>query len=118
MNIIHDFKGFAMCSEFIFDPAKWPRTQVDEDFTKLGKMFNAMRSVVRVPSLDPKYKIAVLASKQVRNSRWIFLLPQFCRMECCFSIIPETVSCWCRITASLTCCMGGRTENFLLISWP
>jgi len=27
--------------------------------------FNALRSVVRVPNLDPKYKIAVLASKQV-----------------------------------------------------
>lgn len=52
-------------SEFVFDPANWPRDQMDEDFSKLGKMFNAMRSVVRVPKLDPKYKIAVLASKQV-----------------------------------------------------
>ncbi|KAH7837642.1 hypothetical protein Vadar_016199 [Vaccinium darrowii] len=38
---------------------------MEEDFLKLSKMFNAMRSVVRVPALDPKYKIAVLASKQV-----------------------------------------------------
>lgn len=52
-------------SEFVFDPSKWPREQVDEDFSKLGKMFNAIKSVVRVPNLDPKYKIAVLASKQV-----------------------------------------------------
>ncbi|XP_020549920.1 formyltetrahydrofolate deformylase 1, mitochondrial isoform X3 [Sesamum indicum] len=52
------------CSEFVFDPAKWPREQMDDDFSKLSKMFSAMRSVVRVPSLDPKYKIAVLASKQ------------------------------------------------------
>lgn len=52
-------------SEFVFDPAKWPREQLDEDFSKLAKMFNAMRSVVRVPTLDPKYKIGVLASKQV-----------------------------------------------------
>ncbi|XP_057787021.1 formyltetrahydrofolate deformylase 1, mitochondrial-like [Salvia miltiorrhiza] len=55
---------FYSRSEFVFDPAKWPRNQMDEDFSKLGKMFNAMKSVVRVPNLDPKYKIAVLASKQ------------------------------------------------------
>lgn len=52
-------------SQFIFDPVKWPREQMDEDFNNLSKMFNAMRSVVRVPDQDPKYKIAVLASKQV-----------------------------------------------------
>ncbi|KAL0329484.1 UNVERIFIED_CONTAM: Formyltetrahydrofolate deformylase 1, mitochondrial [Sesamum radiatum] len=50
--------------EFVFDPAKWPREQMDDDFSRLSKIFSAMRSVVRVPSLDPKYKIAVLASKQ------------------------------------------------------
>ncbi|XP_020549917.1 formyltetrahydrofolate deformylase 1, mitochondrial isoform X1 [Sesamum indicum] len=55
---------FYSRSEFVFDPAKWPREQMDDDFSKLSKMFSAMRSVVRVPSLDPKYKIAVLASKQ------------------------------------------------------
>ncbi|KAI6702900.1 hypothetical protein NL676_012036 [Syzygium grande] len=55
---------FYSRSEFIFDPIKWPRGQMDEDFLKLSKKFNAMRSVVRVPILDPKYKIAVLASKQ------------------------------------------------------
>ncbi|KAH6818023.1 formyltetrahydrofolate deformylase [Perilla frutescens var. frutescens] len=55
---------FYSRSEFVFDPAKWPRAEMDEDFSKLAKMFNAMRSVVRVPNLDPKYKIAVLASKQ------------------------------------------------------
>jgi formyltetrahydrofolate deformylase len=52
-------------SQFIFDPVKWPREQMDEDFKNLSKMFNAMRSIVRVPDRDPKYKIAVLASKQV-----------------------------------------------------
>ncbi|EXC02123.1 Formyltetrahydrofolate deformylase [Morus notabilis] len=51
-------------SEFIFDPAKWPRPQMDEDFLKISKTFNAMKSVVRVPEHDPKYKIAVLVSKQ------------------------------------------------------
>ncbi|KAA8538217.1 hypothetical protein F0562_027960 [Nyssa sinensis] len=51
-------------SEFVFDPAKWPREQMDEDFLKLSTMFNAMKSVVRAPDIDPKYKIAVLASKQ------------------------------------------------------
>ncbi|GFP81768.1 formyltetrahydrofolate deformylase 1 mitochondrial [Phtheirospermum japonicum] len=54
-------------SEFLFDPAKWPRAQMDEDFLKLSKTFNAFRSVVRVPNLDPKYNIAVLASKQDRR---------------------------------------------------
>lgn len=38
---------------------------MDEDFLNLSRTFTAMRSVVRVPALDPKYKIAVLASKQV-----------------------------------------------------
>lgn len=38
---------------------------MDEDFLKIARMFNATRSEVRVPSTDPKYKIAVLASKQV-----------------------------------------------------
>eukprot|EP00268_Persea_americana_P022737 TRINITY_DN22564_c0_g1_i2.p1 TRINITY_DN22564_c0_g1~~TRINITY_DN22564_c0_g1_i2.p1 ORF type:complete len:226 (-),score=37.06 TRINITY_DN22564_c0_g1_i2:339-1016(-) len=37
---------------------------MDNDFTKLSKLFNAQRSTVWVPDLDPKYKIAVLASKQ------------------------------------------------------
>ncbi|XP_055961617.1 formyltetrahydrofolate deformylase 1, mitochondrial isoform X2 [Mercurialis annua] len=55
---------FYSRSEFVFDPNKWPRAQIDEDFRKLSKMFNAMTSVVRVPDLDPKFKIAILASKQ------------------------------------------------------
>lgn len=53
------------CSDFVFDPVKWPRMQMEEDFLNLSQAFNAMKSVVRVPALDPKYKIAVLASKQV-----------------------------------------------------
>ncbi|CAL0313749.1 unnamed protein product [Lupinus luteus] len=55
---------FYSRSDFVFDPVKWPRIQMEEDFLKLSQTFNAVRSVVRVPSLDPKYKIAVLASKQ------------------------------------------------------
>lgn len=55
---------FYSRSEFVFDPATWTRVQMEEDFLKLSKMFNAMKSVVRVPALEPKYKIAVLASKQ------------------------------------------------------
>ncbi|CAN1748261.1 Formyltetrahydrofolate deformylase 2, mitochondrial [Linum perenne] len=55
---------FYSRSEFIFDHVKWPRAEVEEDFLKLSKTFNAARSVVRVPDLDPKYKIAILASKQ------------------------------------------------------
>ncbi|KAL9246847.1 hypothetical protein vseg_020335 [Gypsophila vaccaria] len=55
---------FYSRSEFVYDPSKWPREQMDEDFHKIGAMFDAMKSVVRVPDLDPKYKIAVFASKQ------------------------------------------------------
>ncbi|RWV78448.1 hypothetical protein GW17_00060591, partial [Ensete ventricosum] len=51
-------------SEFVFDPARWPRDVVDNDFNKISKLFSAEKSVVRVPDLDPKFKIAVLASKQ------------------------------------------------------
>lgn len=52
-------------SEFVFDPAHWPRVVMDSDFSDLSKFFNAKMSIVRVPDLDPKHKIAVLASKQV-----------------------------------------------------
>ncbi|KAJ0236776.1 Formyltetrahydrofolate deformylase 1 [Hirschfeldia incana] len=55
---------FYSRSEFIFDPVKWPRSQMSEDFETIARKFNAMSSVVRVPSLDPKYKIALLLSKQ------------------------------------------------------
>lgn len=37
---------------------------MDKDFLTLSKFFNAEKSVVRVPATDPKYKIAILASKQ------------------------------------------------------
>nr|KAJ0192516.1 hypothetical protein LSAT_V11C800436710 [Lactuca sativa] len=40
------------------------RKQMNEDLLDLSKMFNAVKSLVRVPSVDPKYKIALLASKQ------------------------------------------------------
>ncbi|PRQ18227.1 putative formyltetrahydrofolate deformylase [Rosa chinensis] len=55
---------FYSRSEFIFDPVKWTRSQMNEDFSKLSQMYAAHRSVVRVPDQDPKYKIGVLASKQ------------------------------------------------------
>ncbi|XP_010449629.1 PREDICTED: formyltetrahydrofolate deformylase 2, mitochondrial-like [Camelina sativa] len=55
---------FYSRSEFIFDPVKWPRSQMDEDFQTIAQKFSALSSVVRVPSLDPKYKIALLLSKQ------------------------------------------------------
>ncbi|CAB4309986.1 unnamed protein product [Prunus armeniaca] len=38
--------------------------RMDEDFHKLLTTYSAMRSVVRVPDHDPKYKICILASKQ------------------------------------------------------
>ncbi|XP_073119588.1 formyltetrahydrofolate deformylase 1, mitochondrial-like [Henckelia pumila] len=62
----YDMNSFIIYSGFVFDHAKWPRMQMDEDFLKLSKMFNAMRSVVRVPNLDPKYMISVLALIQSR----------------------------------------------------
>ncbi|KAG5089809.1 hypothetical protein AAZX31_01G194200 [Glycine max] len=49
---------------FVFDPVMWPRMQMEEDFLRISKTFNAMRSVIRVPALDPKYKIAILVAKQ------------------------------------------------------
>ncbi|KAI4338463.1 hypothetical protein MLD38_023521 [Melastoma candidum] len=55
---------FYSRSEFIFDSVKWPRSSMEDDFLKISNRFNAMRSVVRVPLLDPKYKIAILASRQ------------------------------------------------------
>ncbi|KAK9927589.1 hypothetical protein M0R45_024766 [Rubus argutus] len=55
---------FYSRSEFIFDPIKWTRSQMDEDFNKLSQIYSAMRSVVLVPDQDPKYKIGILASKQ------------------------------------------------------
>ncbi|MQM01122.1 hypothetical protein Taro_033872, partial [Colocasia esculenta] len=55
---------FYSRAEFIFDPASWPREIMDVDFSSMKKFFNADRSIVRVPDIDPKFKIAVLASKQ------------------------------------------------------
>ncbi|XP_059074467.1 formyltetrahydrofolate deformylase 1, mitochondrial isoform X2 [Cryptomeria japonica] len=43
---------------------EWPRVAMDEDFGKLAKMFSAQKSIVRVPEIDAKFKIAVLASRQ------------------------------------------------------
>ncbi|CAH1415690.1 unnamed protein product [Lactuca virosa] len=60
----HNKNVFYSRSEFVFDPIKWQRKQMNEDFLDLSKMFNAVKSLVRVPSVDPKYKIALLASKQ------------------------------------------------------
>ncbi|KAG7028399.1 Formyltetrahydrofolate deformylase 1, mitochondrial [Cucurbita argyrosperma subsp. argyrosperma] len=54
---------FHYRSQFLFDPRKWPRMQMDEDFLRISKLFNAWKSVVRVPDQDTKYKIAILASK-------------------------------------------------------
>lgn len=59
-----DKNVFYSRSEFIFHRAKWSRVQMDEDFLKLSRMFNAINSVVRVPDLDTRHKIAILASKQ------------------------------------------------------
>lgn len=57
-------KVFYSRSEFVFDPASWPRDIMDKDFMEISNLFKAEKSIVRVPDLDPKYKIAVLASKQ------------------------------------------------------
>ncbi|GAU29318.1 hypothetical protein TSUD_226890 [Trifolium subterraneum] len=55
---------FYSRTDFVFDHVKWPRPQMEDDFLKISKNFNAVRSILRVPALDPKYKIAVLASNQ------------------------------------------------------
>ncbi|GJN09398.1 hypothetical protein PR202_ga27401 [Eleusine coracana subsp. coracana] len=55
---------FYSRSEFTYNPSLWPRDLLHHDFVSLSKCFNAQRSTVRVPDLDPKYKISVLASKQ------------------------------------------------------
>lgn len=55
---------FYSRNEFAYDPSQWPREVMEEDFMKLAKMFNARKSIVRVPEIDPKFKIAVLASRQ------------------------------------------------------
>lgn len=54
-----------ICSEFTYNPRLWPRDVLRTDFLRLSDCFNAQKSTVRVPDIDPKYKIAVLASKQV-----------------------------------------------------
>jgi hypothetical protein len=58
----------SVCSEFTYNPRLWPRDALHADFLHLSDCFDAQRSTVRVPDIDPKYKIAVLASKQVRRS--------------------------------------------------
>ncbi|OEL27044.1 Phosphatidylserine decarboxylase proenzyme 1, mitochondrial [Dichanthelium oligosanthes] len=55
---------FYSRSEFTYNPRLWPRDELREDFLNLSRCFSAQRSTVRVPDLDPKYKVSVLASKQ------------------------------------------------------
>ncbi|KAK8462543.1 hypothetical protein SEVIR_1G224400v4 [Setaria viridis] len=55
---------FYSRSEFTYNPKLWPRDELHKDFLNLSHCFGAQRSTVRVPDLDPKYKISVLASKQ------------------------------------------------------
>ena len=68
-----------------------------------SKKFSAMRSVVRVPSLDPKYKIAILASKQVYIVISVVILSFVYCMEAFFIC--------CRITAWLIYYMDGKMED-------
>ncbi|CAL5057317.1 unnamed protein product [Urochloa decumbens] len=55
---------FYSRSEFTYNPMLWPRDELHKDFLSISHFFSAQRSTVRVPDLDPKYKISVLASKQ------------------------------------------------------
>ncbi|CAN6273342.1 unnamed protein product [Urochloa humidicola] len=55
---------FYSRSEFTYNPKLWPRDELHEDFLSISHFFSAQRSTVRVPDLDPKYKISILASKQ------------------------------------------------------
>ncbi|GLT73984.1 hypothetical protein SLA2020_458080 [Shorea laevis] len=54
---------YSRRNSFLF-PLRWSWKKMDEDFLKVLKMFSATRSVVRVPDLDSKFKIAILVSKQ------------------------------------------------------
>lgn len=60
---------FYSRNEFVYDPLQWPRAVMEEDFLDLAKMFNAPKSIVRVPEIDPKFKIAVLVSRQQPQQR-------------------------------------------------
>lgn len=113
-------KCTAIYSEFIFHRAKWSRVQMDEDFLKLSRMFNAINSVVRVPDLDTRHKIAILASKQV-----IFLFPLIivvskfniqtyvvAGLSFCLLSLVTLLSCFYRTIVLLTCCMAGKMEGF------
>ncbi|AQL10318.1 Formyltetrahydrofolate deformylase [Zea mays] len=55
---------FYSRSEFTYNPRLWPRHELHKDFLNLSRCFNAQTSTVRVPDLDPKYNISILASKQ------------------------------------------------------
>ncbi|KAF7048718.1 hypothetical protein CFC21_057419 [Triticum aestivum] len=59
-----DAPVFYARSEFTYNPRLWPRDVLRADFLRLSDCFSAQKSTVRVPDIDPKYKIAVLASKQ------------------------------------------------------
>ncbi|CAI5465280.1 unnamed protein product [Closterium sp. Yama58-4] len=56
-----------LCSEFSFDPARWPRQQMQEDFAALGAELGAERSNVHVMAQDKRLRMAVLVSQQVRG---------------------------------------------------
>ncbi|KAI5079366.1 hypothetical protein GOP47_0004845 [Adiantum capillus-veneris] len=60
-DLVHEPAFFAR-TEFVFDPSKWPRDVMDEDFMKLKKDFAAKHSIVRVLESDPPLKIAILVS--------------------------------------------------------
>jgi len=103
------FLMFPFDSEFIFDPVKWPRSQVDEDFQTIAQRYGALNSVVRVPSIDPKYKIALLLSKQV------FTIPFWIFDTLCISCSKVCASIIYRIIVLSKCCINGRTGNSLWI---
>lgn len=89
---------------------------MDEDFSKLSRMFNAMRSVVRMPSIDPKYKIAVFASKQVSvlpsHDNYQNLKLTDAKQSGILNLIMQLPR-FCRTTVLLICYMAGRMEDFL-----
>ncbi|CAK9877810.1 unnamed protein product [Sphagnum jensenii] len=68
VDLYIDFDGgkpvFYSRSEFAFDPVQWPRAVMDDDFSQISRLFNADRSIVKIPSKDPDLKMAVLASWQ------------------------------------------------------
>lgn len=110
-------------SEFTFNPRLWPRHEIHNDFLNLSHCFNAQTSTVRVPDLDPKYNISILASKQVwllyllasprHNNYLISFCMHILTVVICSLQHVSTISLFrSRTTACLICSIDGKKAGF------